>query len=68
MRKRNVRFSSYCLEQGITKRYRLSWLTNNVLVYDPKWVGGGGGVSANEDRLQGAQINFGNITLYLTYD
>jgi hypothetical protein len=27
--------------QGVTKRCRLSWLTNSALVYDPN-VGGGG--------------------------
>jgi hypothetical protein len=37
--------------QGVTKRCRLSWLTNSALVYEPKWGmegGGGCGVSANE--------------------
>ncbi len=50
------------LQQGVTKRYRLSWLTNSVLVYEPKRVGMGGGgcgVSANEYSCgHGAQINF----------
>ncbi len=27
----------YC--RGVTKRYRLSWLTNFALVYEPKWGG-----------------------------
>jgi hypothetical protein len=41
------------LYQGVTKRYRLSWLTNS---------------SANEYRCaHGAQINFGDLTPYLTY-
>jgi hypothetical protein len=33
-----------------TKRYRLSWLTNSALVYEPKCEGEGGscGVPANE--------------------
>jgi hypothetical protein len=37
-------------DQGVTKRYRLSWLTNNALVYmSPNAEGGGGcGVSTNE--------------------
>jgi hypothetical protein len=38
-------------DQGVTKRCRLSWLTNNALVYEPKCGGRGGGscgVSANE--------------------
>jgi hypothetical protein len=29
--------------QGVTKRCRLLWLTNFVLVYEPIWGGGGGG-------------------------
>jgi hypothetical protein len=33
--------------QGVTKRCRLSWLTNSALVYEPK-CGGSCGVSANE--------------------
>jgi hypothetical protein len=28
--------------QGVTKRCRLSWLTNRALVYEPKYGGGGG--------------------------
>ncbi len=48
---------------------RLSWLTNSALVYEPK-CGGSCGVSANEVQyLQlyaGAQINFGDLTPYLT--
>jgi hypothetical protein len=36
--------------QGFTKKCRLSWPTNNALVFEPKCGGGGGGcgVSANE--------------------
>ncbi len=29
-------------EQGVTKRCRLSWLTNSALIYEPKCVGRGG--------------------------
>jgi hypothetical protein len=50
----------------VTKRCRLYWLTNSVLVYEPKWGGGGGGVagiSAND--YTGAQINFEDLTLTL---
>ncbi len=40
------------IQQGVTKRRRLSWLTNSAIVYEPKCgVGGGGGscrVSVNE--------------------
>jgi hypothetical protein len=49
------------------------WPTNSALVYEPKCGGGGGcGVSANEYRYgtavyTGAQINFGDLTPYLTY-
>ncbi len=47
----------------------LGGLTNSALVYEPKCGGGGGcGVSDNEYSCpQGAQINFGDLTLYLTY-
>ncbi len=30
------------LEQGFTKKCRLSWLTNSALVYEPKMRGEGG--------------------------
>jgi hypothetical protein len=57
------------VEQGVSKRCRLSWLTNGALVYEPKCGGEGGGVcrvSANEySCAHGAQ--FGYITQYLTY-
>ncbi len=56
--------------QRVTKRCRLSLLTNSALVYESKCGGGKGGgdcgVSANE--YTGAQINFGDLPLYLTYD
>jgi hypothetical protein len=32
-----------CRYQGVTKRCRLSWLTNSALVYEPKCGGRGGG-------------------------
>ncbi len=31
--------------QGVTKRCRLSWLTNSTLVHEPKCGGKGGGVA-----------------------
>jgi hypothetical protein len=39
-----------CLEcQGVTKRCRLSWLTNSALVYEPKCGGKGGeGVACSQ--------------------
>jgi hypothetical protein len=45
------------------------WLTNSALVYEPKCGGRGGcGVSANEyNCTHGAQINFEDLTPYLTY-
>ncbi len=43
--------------QGVTKRCRLSWLTNSALVYEPKMQGEGGVVQLNT----GAQINFGDL-------
>ncbi len=54
-------------KQGVTKRCRLSWLTNSALVYEPKCGGGGGcGVSANEySCAHGAQIIFGDLTLHI---
>ncbi len=36
----------YWLGQGATKRCRLSWLTNNALVDEPKCEGGGGGLTS----------------------
>ena len=35
-------FYAVTLNQGITKRCRLSWLTNSALVYEPICTGGGG--------------------------
>ncbi len=64
----------FLLLQGATKRCRLYWLTNSLLVYEPKCGGTGGSceASANEYScavctVHGAQINFGDLTLYLTY-
>ncbi len=45
-----------------------SWLTNSALVYEPKY-GGRGGVAGFGQWVQmctGAQINFGDLTPYLT--
>jgi hypothetical protein len=57
--------------QGVTKRCRLSWLTNSALVYDPKCLErrGGGELRGLSQRVQlytGAQINLGDLTPYLT--
>jgi hypothetical protein len=48
-------------ETVVTKRCRLSLLTNSALIYEYKC--GGGRVSANEfSCAQGAQINFVDLT------
>jgi hypothetical protein len=53
---------------GATKRCCLSWLTNSALVYEHAGGGEGGcSVSANEySCAHRAQINFGDLTSYLT--
>ncbi len=53
---------------GGYKKCRLPWLTNSALVYDPKvWRRGGRGLIQWVQRYTGAQINFGDLTIYLTY-
>jgi hypothetical protein len=55
--------------EWVTKKCRLSWLTNSALVYEPKSGGRGScGVLANEySCAHGAQINFGDLTPFLTW-
>ncbi len=58
--------------QGVTKRCRLPWPTNSALVYEPKCGGGEWPMSTAVHRKwvqldTGAQINFGDLTPYLTY-
>ncbi len=53
---------------GGHKEMSLSWLTNSAFVYEPKC----GGLWGLSQRIQlcpahGAQINFGDLTPYLTY-
>ncbi len=64
----------YLLNQGVTKRCRLSWLTNSALLYEPKCGVRGGGVAGSRPistavlaavPYTGAQINFGELTPYL---
>jgi hypothetical protein len=46
--------------QEVTKRCRLSWLTNSALVYESKCGGTGGSCGGLSQRVQlfiGAQIN-----------
>jgi len=50
--------------QGVTKRCHLSRLTNSALVYEPKC----GGLSQWVKLYTRAQINFGDLTPYLTYE
>jgi hypothetical protein len=56
--------------RGVTKRCRLSWLANSALINELNCgvrEGGSCGVSANEySGAYGAQINFGDLTPYLT--
>ncbi len=55
--------------QGVTKRCRLFWLDNSALVYEPKCGGSEGelrGLSRWVQLYTGAQINFGDLALYLT--
>ncbi len=57
------------LKQVVTKRCRLSWLTNGALVYEPK-CGGMGGVAGHQllsTAVHRSPINFGDLTPYLTY-
>ncbi len=55
-------------DQGVTKRCRLSWLTNSALVSEAKCgEGGSRGLSQWVQLYTGAQINFGDLTTYLTY-
>ncbi len=55
-----------------TNKCRLSWLTNSALVYESKCGGEGGGVARSQPMstvqlYTGAQINFEDLTSYLTY-
>ncbi len=62
-------FTAHGIMQEVTKRYRLSCLTNSALVYEPnaKWGGELRGFSQWVQLYTGAQINFGDLTPYLTY-
>jgi hypothetical protein len=59
---------SSILARGVTKRCRLSWLTNSAPVYESKGGGGNGGSQPMSIQLYtGGQIYFGDLTPYLTY-
>jgi peptidoglycan hydrolase-like protein with peptidoglycan-binding domain len=59
---------------GVTKRCRLYWLANSALVYVSPNAGGRGalrGLKPTSEAVhlyKGAQINFGQLTPYLTYE
>ena len=69
VRYRRIAGEAVGCEQGVTKRCRLSWLTNSALVSTIAGGGAGGWrISANEySCAHGAQMNFGDLTPYLTY-
>ncbi len=57
---------------GVTKRCRLSWITNSAFVYDLKW-GGGGGCGGLSQWVQICtwspnKLGISTVTPYLTYD
>jgi hypothetical protein len=54
------------LRQGVTKRCRLSWLTNSPLEYEPKY-GGIAGYQPMSTVVHMSPNNFGDLTPYLTY-
>jgi hypothetical protein len=58
--------TSQCSSQGVTKRCCLSRLTNSVNIYEPK-CGERRGVAGSQPMRTEAQINFGDLTPYLTY-
>jgi hypothetical protein len=59
-----LNYSSYkSLDQGVTKKCRLSWLTKSTLVYEPKC----GGLNQWVQLYTGAQINFVDLAPYLIY-
>ncbi len=54
--------------QGVTKRFRLSWLvTNGALVYEPKcW--GREGVAGSQTMSTAVHRSPNKLTPYITYD
>ncbi len=56
-------------DQVVTKRCRLSWLTNSSLAYEPKCGGGGrvAGAQPLSTAVHKTGINFGDLTQCLTY-
>ncbi len=74
-RRRRAKRDLIGTRQGVTKRCRLSLLTNSALVYESQCGGDGGGGVAGSQPMSiavhitwlGAQINFGDLPPYLTY-
>jgi hypothetical protein len=66
-------FHTFICAWGVTKRRRLSWLTNNAPVYESKCGGGGGWgagpqpISTTVQCAHAAQIHFGDLIPHLTY-
>jgi hypothetical protein len=64
------------VSQRVIERCRLPWLTKSALVYEPKCGGREGVAVAGSHPMSttvyitrhGAQINFGDLPPYLTYD
>ncbi len=54
-------------EQGVTKKCRLSWLINSVLLSMSPNAGGGVSCGASANECSWARINFGDLIPYLTY-
>ncbi len=54
------------MTQGVTKRCRLSWLTNSALVFELKYEGRRG-VAGSQPDAHGTHIKFGDLISYLTY-
>ncbi len=56
--------------QGVTKRCRLTWLTNGALVYEPKCGGRGGveGYQPMSTAVHRSPNKLGDLTQYLTND
>ncbi len=62
-------FLTLCVGQRVTKRRRLSWLTDSALVYEPK-LGGEGGVVGSQPMstaVHRSPNKLGYLTPYLTY-
>jgi hypothetical protein len=53
--------------QGVTKKCRISRLSKSTLVYEPKCKGAGLQQGFSQRVQANVQINFGDLTPYLTY-